>query len=110
MNDNDKQKLNEDLDAKLNVAHVKPFTKFKAIEMAVCCFAVIIGLLYLYTSLIPLGVLMPLFSAAFVTLPVLRYLDSKACGVKGTPLIITTIAWSILALAVIAATVYYFVG
>lgn len=97
---------------RLNVAqNVRPFTKYKVIELVLCAAAVILGLLYLYTDpkLIPLSVLLPVYSAVFCAIVPLRWKDLKASGLTGGFAVFTTAVWGFLALAVIAATAVYFI-
>lgn len=94
---------------RLNVAPgVKPFTKYKGIELAVCGFAVILGLLYLYAGFLRLGVLLPIYCAFFAAITVLRYLDTKAIGGRGFAAMLPVVCWGILTAAVIVATGAYF--
>ena len=90
-------------------ANVKPFTRYKLIELAVCAAAVIIGLLYLYAKIIPLGILLPIYAVCFCAIVPLRYLDAKATGARGLTLFLPVVLWSVLALVVVAATAIYFI-
>jgi hypothetical protein len=97
---------------KLNVAqNTVPFTRFKAAEMILCAAAVILGLLYLYTNpkVISLDILLPVYTAVFVAIVPLRWMDLKATGVKGGFAVLTTVVWGVIALVVAAATAVYFV-
>ena len=97
---------------RLNVAqNVKPFTKYKVVELILCAAAVILGLLYLYTDpkLIPLSILLPVYSAVFCAIVPLRWKDLKESGLTGGFAVFTTAVWAFLALAVIAATAVYFI-
>lgn len=93
----------------LQVARVKPFTKFKAVELAVCGLAVILGLLYLYADFMNLALLLPMYCAAFASVTVLRYLDTKATGGRGFVAMLPVVCWAVLTVAVIVATGAYFV-
>ncbi len=62
------------------------FTKYRTAEVILCLVVVLMGVLYLYTELVSLGVLLPVFLAAFVAVPILRYLDDKARGIHGVAL------------------------
>ena len=65
MKENDQKNNTPAPEEKLSVAPgVKPFTRYRAIELAVCGAAVIFGLLYLYTEIVSLSLLMPLYCAA----------------------------------------------
>lgn len=103
---NDIPDLSED---KLNVAGVKPFTKYKLIELCVCGLAVVLGLLYLYADVLTLSILLPLYSVFFCAIAVLRYLDTRDAGLKGFAAMLPVVCWGILAAAVIVATISYFV-
>ena len=108
MNKNDNNKnTNETFSV---VPGVKPFTRFRAIELAVCGVAVILGLLYLYADVLSLAVLLPLYCAVFAAITVLRYLDAKSLGLKGFVTMLPIICWAVLTGAVIVATGAYFVG
>lgn len=98
---------------RLNIAqNVRPFTKYKIMELILCAAAVILGLLYLYTDpkLISLDILLPVYAAVFCALVPLRWMDLKANGVKGGFAVFTTAVWGVLALVVVAAAVIYFRG
>lgn len=90
--------------------NVRPFTKYRAVEMAVCGVCVILGVLYLYAKVLSLSVLMPVYAVCFCAIPVLQYLDVKASGRTGFVNYLPAIFWGILSVAVIVATVIYFVG
>lgn len=108
-NESNEQKQN-DIPEKLNVApSVKPFTKYRAIELIVCGAAVVLGLLYLYADMLTLAILLPLYSLFFCAIAVLRYLDTKAQGGRGFIAMLPAACWAFLAVAVIAATAAYFV-
>ena len=74
-------------------------------------FAVILGLLYLYTDpkIVPLDVLMPAYAAIFWIIIPLRLKDAKVLGTKGAARFLSVVVWVILALAVTAATAVYFI-
>lgn len=90
--------------------NIRPFTKYRAIEMAVCGVCILLGILYLYAKVISLSVLMPVYAVCFCAIPVLQYLDVKASGRTGFVNYLPAIFWGILSVAVIVATVIYFVG
>lgn len=90
--------------------NVRPFTKYRAVEMAVCGVCVILGILYLYAKVLSLSVLMPVYAVCFCAIPVLQCLDVKASGRTGFVNYLPAIFWGILSIAVIAATVIYFAG
>ncbi|MBQ8332209.1 MAG: hypothetical protein IJX93_00340 [Clostridia bacterium] len=92
---------------RLNMAG-KPFTKYRAVELAVCGIAVILGLLYLNTDMVSLGVLLPFYCFCFAVIPVLRWLEGKQLGTKGAIHWITIACWGLLAVAMLAVTVGYF--
>ncbi|MBQ4590458.1 MAG: hypothetical protein IJB20_00350 [Clostridia bacterium] len=90
--------------------NVRPFTKYRAIEMAVCGVCILLGILYLYAKVLSLAVLMPVYAVCFCAIPILQYLDVKASGRTGLVNYLPAIFWGILSVAVIVATVIYFVG
>ena len=94
-------------DSKLNMAG-HPFTKYRAAELAVCALAVILGLLYLNTELVSLALLLPFYCLCFIVIPVLRYLEGRALGLKGAIHWITISCWGLLAVAMTAVTIGYF--
>lgn len=89
---------------------VKPFTRYKAIELLVCGLAVVLGLLYLYADLFGLALLLPLYCAAFLAITVLRWLDARALGLTGFAAMLPILCWAFLTGAVIVATAAYFLG
>lgn len=98
-------------DDKFQVApNVRPFTKYRAVELAVCGVCVILGLLYLYAKALTLSVLLPVYAVCFCAIPVLQYLDVKASGKTGFVNYLPAVFWGIVSIAVIVATVAYFVG
>ena len=97
---------------KLKLAqNVKPFTRYKVVELVLCALAVVLGLLYLYTDpkLVPLSVLLPVYTAVFCAIVPLRWKDMKTTGVTGKFAVLTVAVWTALALVVAAATAIYFV-
>ena len=98
------------LEGTLNVGNVRPFTRYRAAELILCGAAVILGLLYLYADgLVPLGVLLPLYCAGFFGISLLRLLDAKATGDRRMFTLITALCWAALGVAMVIATVVYFV-
>ena len=96
-------------DERLNMAPPpKPFTLLKIVELAVGAIAVILGLLYLNTSLIPLGALLPAYSVCFAAIPILRAADAKKTG-GGFIAYLPAMCWGFLAVCVIGVTIAYFV-
>ena len=92
------------------VPNVSPFTKYRAVELAVCGVCVILGILYLYANVLTLSVLMPVYAVCFCAIPVLQYMDVKASGKTGFVNYLPAIFWGILAIAVAVAAVVYFAG
>lgn len=92
------------------VPNVRPFTKYRAVELAVCGGCVILGMLYLYAKVLSLAVLLPVYAVCFCMIPVLQYLDVKASGRTGLVNYLPAIFWGILSVAVLVATIAYFVG
>ena len=87
----------------------KPFTKYKIVELCLCGAAVILGLLYLYTKTVPLGVLLPLYAAIFWAIVPLRWKDAKTTGATGWLAFLSVVLWAVMALLVTAAAVVYFI-
>ena len=92
---------------RLNMAG-RPFTVYRGIELAVCAAAVVLGLLYLNTETVSLGLLLPFYCLCFLAIPVLRWLEGRKLGLKGTVHWITIACWMLLAVAMIAVTIGYF--
>lgn len=90
-------------------ARVRPFTKYRVAELIVCAVCIVIGLLYVYAHIISLSVLMPIYAVCFAAIPVLQFLDLRESGKKGFVNYIGPAFWAFLSLAVIVATVVYFV-
>ncbi len=108
----EKNKKNEPTaqEERLNLAPPpKPFSHLKIAELVLCAVAVILGLLYLNTALVPLGALLVIYSAFFGAIPILRGVDAKKSG-GGFVAFLPAICWGVLAVCVIAATVAYFVS
>lgn len=83
--------------------------KLKIAEIVICLIAVILGLIYLNTTWIPLGVLLPVYAVLFAAIPVLRLIDARNSGNRGLIGILPALCYLLLALVVIAAAVVYFV-
>ncbi len=92
------------------VPNVRPFTRYRAAELAVCGICVILGILYLYAKVLTLSVLLPVYAVCFCVIPILQFLDVKASGRTGFVNYLPPIFWGILSIAVIVATVAYYVG
>lgn len=56
------------------------FTKYHLAELILLLVATLFGVLYLKWHLIPIGVILPIFLAIFIAVPILRYLDGKKSG------------------------------
>ena len=106
-------------DDKFNsVPGIKPFTKFRAVEMVLCAAAVVIGLLYLYTDAVTLNVLLPCYSAGMAVITVMRYFDMKATNNTSTSTStgvgfiakLPVIFSALLTILVLVVTVLYFRG
>lgn len=92
------------------VPSVRPFTRYRAIEMGVCAVCIVLGVLYLYAGVLPLSVLMPCYAVGFCSIPILQYADLRAAGKRGIVNYIPVIFWGVISAIVIIATIYYFVG
>lgn len=79
-------------------------------DLILCGSAIILGLLYLYTTWIPLYILLPVYIVIFSAIPVLRIADQKKKDKKGLGAWIPVIGWIIMDIIVIVATVVYFSG
>lgn len=53
------------------------FTWYHLAELVLLLTATCIGVLYLKWHLIPIGVILPIFLAIFIAVPILRYFDGK---------------------------------
>jgi len=84
-------------------------TGLKVAELVICLFAVVLGLVYLNTEWIPLAVLLPIYAAFFTAIPILRLTEAKQRGMKGLVPYLPALCSLLLAAAVIAACVVYFV-
>jgi hypothetical protein len=83
--------------------------KFKIAEIVIGLTAVILGLLYLNTDWISMGVLCPIYAVLFAAIPVLRLIEAKKNGSKGFLVFLPTLCYLLIAFVVIAAAVIYFV-
>jgi len=84
------------------------FTGYRLAECVVCLAVILFGVLYLKTDLLSLWVLLPVFLAAFIAIPVLRYLDEKKRGIRGLALGFSVGIAMLPALVVLAAILVYF--
>ena len=113
-NNNEKKKVEFDenmfpIDERFNAApNVRPFTKFRGVEMVLCVAAVVMGLLYLYTETVTLSLLLPCYSVGMAVITVLRYLDVKKSGGKGVLANIPVVFSGLLTVLVIFVTALYF--
>ncbi len=114
---NDKNDINNSTDktAKTDAGGINvvrgayPFTRYKIAELIVCVIAVVCGLLYLYTDVIGLAVLLPMYALLFAAVTYCRYKDTKALGGHGFAAYLTTACWGFLTVCVAVATAVYFV-
>ena len=90
------------------VPGVKPFTKYRLAEVILCALAVVGGLLYLYTSLMPISVLLPAYTVGLGVITALRYLDMKKSGGKGAAYLIPVAFSGLLTILIAVVTVMYF--
>ncbi len=84
--------------------------KYQIAELVICLVAVVLGILYLKWRLVPLSILLPLYTAGFAGITALRFCDLRAKGEKRFVAHIPAIGWIILTIAVLLATALYFVG
>ena len=88
---------------------MKPvFTKYRLAECVICLVVILFGVLYLHTEILSLWVLLPVFLAAFIAIPVLRYLDEKKRGSRGLVLGFSVGIAALPAVVVLAALLVYF--
>jgi len=104
------QKKNTPEELFRTVPNVRPFTKYRAAELAVCGFCVILGILYLYAKVLTLSVLLPVYAVCFCAIPVLQFLDVKASGRTGFVNYRPPVFWGVISIAGIIAAAAYFVG
>ena len=83
------------------------FTKYRAAECIICLAVILLGVLYLYTDLISLWVLLPIFLASFIAIPIMRYLDEKKRGSRGLALGFSVGITALPAAVVLAAMAVY---
>ncbi len=89
-----------------NQGPVRPvFTKYRRLEVILCLVVVLMGVLYLYTELVSLWVLLPVFLAVFTAVPILRYKDEKTRGIHGPAVGISVAIAALPAIVVGAALV-----
>jgi len=81
--------------------------KFRITEIAVCLCIVLIGLLYKYTEVLSLAVVLPVFVLLFTVIPILRYLDGKKRGLTGLGLYLPVLCMGFVAAVVAAAWIVY---
>lgn len=92
-----------------NNGPMKPvFTKYRLAECVICLVVILFGVLYLKTEILSLWVLLPVFLAAFIAIPVLRYLDEKKRGSRGLALGFSVGIAALPAVVVLAALLVYF--
>ena len=80
---------------------------YRMAEIALCLVVVLVGVLYLYTDLVSLWLLLPVFLAVFIAIPVLRYLDERKRGIRGIALGLSVGIAALPAVVVIVAIMAY---
>lgn len=83
-------------------------TGYRLAEIVLCLVVILVGVLYLYTDLVSLWLLLPVFLAVFIAIPVLRYLDERKRGIKGMALGLSVGIAALPAVVVIIAIIAYF--
>ena len=83
-------------------------TGYRLAEIVLCLVVILVGVLYLYTDMVSLWLLLPVFLAVFIAIPVLRYLDERKRGVKGMALGLSVGIAALPAVVVIIAIIAYF--
>ena len=82
-------------------------TGYRMAEIALCLVVVLVGVLYLYTDLVSLWLLLPVFRAVFIAIPVLRYLVERKRGIRGIALGLSVGIAALPAVVVIVAIMAY---
>ncbi len=109
-NEKNSKKSGQTEEDRLSVTpNLKPFTKYRAIEMGVCGICVVLGLLYLYAHILTLSVLLPIYAVCFCAIPVLQYFNIRTSGRRGFASYLPVLFWSLMSIAVLAAAIAYFV-
>jgi len=84
------------------------FTGYRVAECIVCLMVILVGVLYLKTDWISLGFLLPVFFVSFGAIPVLRWLDERARGIRGPALWLSVFVAALPVAVVTAAVTVYF--
>ena len=96
-------------DTKLNLAGIDPITPYSVAELIICVVAAVVGCVYLYTEKIPLSVVMPVFSACFIGVTVMKFLHIRKVKSKKPTAYLVAVILAVVSLAMTAVTVAYFV-
>ena len=109
MNDNNGKRDGLRDDERLNLAGVEPITPYSIAELVICVIAAVVGLLYLYTDFVPTAVIMPLFTACFAGVTVMKLLHIKKVRSKKPSAYLLLVILAAVTLAMIVVTVMYYV-
>ncbi|MBQ4607570.1 MAG: hypothetical protein IJB15_12740 [Clostridia bacterium] len=82
-------------------------TGYRIAEIVLCLVVILVGVLYLYTDIVSLWLLLPVFLAVFIAIPVLRYLDERKRGIGGLALGLSVGIAALPAVVVIVAIMAY---
>ena len=82
-------------------------TGYRIAEIALCLVVILVGILYLYTDIVSLWLLLPVFLAVFIAIPVLRYLDERKRGIGGMALGLSVGIAALPAVVVTVAIIAY---
>ena len=85
------------------------FSKVKIAELLIALVGIVLGLLYLYTTAVPLELLLPAYCVFMTAIPILKFIQIRRGERKNISEWLSAFVWIILDIAVIAGTVIYFV-
>ena len=84
--------------------------KYRILELILCLFVILVGLLYKTAAFLSLSVVLPVMALLFVLIPILRYLDGKKRGLNGMALYIPVLCMGLVAAVVILAWAVYLIS
>ena len=87
---------------------MKPiFSKYRVAELCICAVALLVGCLYLWTHILPLGVVLPILFVCFAIVPICRFLEGRA---NGLALWLPVLVMGLVAVIVLVAWITYLAG
>ena len=90
---------------------MKPiFSKYRVAELCICAVALLVGCLYLWTHILPLGVVLPILFVCFAIVPICRFLEGRANGLSGIALWLPVLVMGLVADIVLVAWITYLAG